>query len=102
MGVKRRQDEVDTGEGKDDFDSNRDQQPLPTSGRAEQPVLTTPPSDCQACLCVFDFDRALTDRQGDISSCLRNRVTYMYGEASGGGLGTCPPWPTKHRIDILQ
>jgi len=55
---------------------------------APEPSPSPTPSGCQACLCVFDIDRTLTGKQGDNSSCSRNRVTEMHDDGYGGGFAT--------------
>jgi len=43
---------------------------------------------CSSCLCVFDIDRTLTGKQGDVGQCPRNRVLEMWDAGYGGGKAT--------------
>mmetsp|Transcript_4052 Transcript_4052/g.7371 ORF Transcript_4052/g.7371 Transcript_4052/m.7371 type:complete len:249 (+) Transcript_4052:68-814(+) len=47
---------------------------------ADQPATKT-----RNCLCIFDIDRTLTGKQGDIGSCPGNKVVGGYDDAYGGG-----------------
>lgn len=56
---------------------------LLSSARGENSTLTSADS---ACLCVFDFDRTLTGRQGDKKNCPANEViAAIHDDAYGGG-----------------
>lgn len=48
-----------------------------------------PRGQCSSCLCVFDIDRTLTGKQGDIGACPNNRVLHgIWDSAYGGGPAT--------------
>jgi len=48
-----------------------------------------PQADCSACLCVFDIDRTLTGKQGDLSQCPANLLrSDLYDSGYGGGPAT--------------
>ena len=54
-----------------------DPKPLPTP---------TPPPSQEDCLCIFDIDRTLTGKQGDVKNCPDNRIeNTIWDTAYGGG-----------------
>eukprot|EP00931_Biecheleriopsis_adriatica_P107302 TRINITY_DN8164_c0_g1_i3.p1 TRINITY_DN8164_c0_g1~~TRINITY_DN8164_c0_g1_i3.p1 ORF type:complete len:314 (+),score=37.78 TRINITY_DN8164_c0_g1_i3:75-1016(+) len=57
-------------------------------GTTEPPSGPMPSPTSDACLCVFDIDRTLTGRQGDVQTCPRNRIIDEYDHGYDGGKAT--------------
>lgn len=77
----------------------KDPKPAPTPAPSPSPAPSTPappptptprppaptPSPSDACLCVFDIDRTLTGKQGEVELCPNNQIQNDVGDASYGG-----------------
>ena len=61
----------------------------PTSPPTPPPttVLPTPlpPPATEDCVCIFDVDRTLTGKQGDVTTCQQNKIENIWDTAYGGG-----------------
>ena len=50
------------------------------------PPPTQPPTPTEDCVCIFDIDRTLTGKQGDVSTCPDNKLeSSIWDTAYGGG-----------------
>ena len=64
--------------------------PVPEPTTTPAPPTTTaappPPPPQEDCVCIFDVDRTLTGRQGDVTNCPNNRLeSTIWDTAYGGG-----------------